>query len=438
MSTTRRSATRLYRLLQLIHYRGSVSRSQLCNLTGNSSFLISKMCDELEASGLIVQMGAGNSSGGRPPALLAVNPQLGTLLGIHFGTINLRIAVTDLQGNVLAFAKTRSHAELGPEASMANCFSVVRGTLDRAGVRKEDLWGVGVGIAGVQDRQAGTLLMWPNVPSWIEVPVKKILLEHFNTAVKVDDITRSMALAERHFGAGRDSADFVYIMAGAGIGAALYLQGRLYAGSRGFAGEFGHLTVQEDGPICSCGNRGCVETLVSASTLIRQARQAAADGRAVQLWRACQGNLDLITAEIIAEAAAQKENYSLTLLHEAGVHLGAGIAGVVNLLNPELVLIGGGLAKAAGAFLLPAVEQTVRQRALKGASQQTSIRLSDLEESDWVRGAALLAAQDALKNLFLSSPAAGGLRSHEIEVSGGGDLRALDLEPAQIVHETPG
>ena len=431
MSMTKRPSVRPFRLLQLIHSRGSVSRSELSELAGFSSFLISKMCDELEESGLIVQVGAGSSSGGRPPTLLAINPQLGKLVGIHYGTINLRVAVTDLRGNLLAFSSTRSMAELGPDISMANCFSVVGETLEKAGVAPHEVRGVGVGIAGIHDRHSGTLLQWPKVPLWIDVPIKQLMVDHFNTVVRIDDVTRSMALAERHRGGARQASEFVYIMAGAGIGAALYLGGRPYVGSGGFAGEFGHLSVQEDGPICSCGNRGCVETLVSASVLIRQAKQAATDGRAVQLWRACNGNVDLITAEMIAEAASQNESYSLTLLHEAGVHLGAGFAGVVNLLNPELVLIGGGLAKAAGHFLLPAVEQTVRQRSIRGAAEQASIQLSELPESDWACGAALLASSEALKSAFLESPAATGLHADDIFLPSGYETSEFELTAGQ-------
>ncbi len=402
-----RPSSRLLRLLKLIYERGEISRSDLVEKTGYSAFLVSKMCDELLREQLVCETGPGNSTGGRPPTLLSVNPELGVLVGLHIGTVNVRVAVTDLTGRTLAYEKVASRSEAGPEVVIPHLIALVEQTMERAGAGRERLRGIGIGISGVLDRASGTTLFWPKVPQWVNVPVKRIFAEHFRTFVEVEDSPRTMALAERRFGAGSGVDEFLYVMIGAGTGSALFLDGRLYTGSDGFAGEFGHLSVDLNGPLCSCGNRGCVETYVSASALIRMAQQAVSQGLAIQLWQLSGGDVERVSMELIARAAAEDDRFSLNLLAAAGEKLGAGIVGLVNLLNPGLIIIGGGLASAAGRFLMPSVERVVRERALTRTSAQTRIQLSTLEETDWARGGALLVIENALERALLESlPAA--------------------------------
>ncbi len=402
-----RPSSRLLRLLKLIYERGEISRSDLVEKTGYSAFLVSKMCDELLRDRLVCETGPGNSTGGRPPTLLSVNPELGVLVGLHIGTVNVRVAVTDLTGRTLAYQKAPSQSEAGPEAAIPHLISLVEQSLERAGAGRERLRGIGIGISGVLDRASGTTLFWPKVPQWVNVPVRQIFTEKFGTFVEVEDSPRTMALAERRFGAGSRAEEFLYVMVGAGTGSALFLNGHLYTGADGFAGEFGHLSVDHNGPLCSCGNRGCIETYVSASALIRNAQQAVSQGLAIQLWPLSGGDLDRVSLELIARAASEDDRFSLSLLGAAGERLGAGIVGLVNLLNPELIIVGGGLAAAAGRFLMPSIERIVRERALTRTSAQTRIELSKLDETDWARGGALLVIENALERaLFESLPAA--------------------------------
>jgi predicted NBD/HSP70 family sugar kinase len=401
--------SRLLRVFKLIYERNQISRSDLVEKTGHSTFLISKMCDDLQRAELVRETGPGSSTGGRPPTLLSVNPDLGVLVGLHVGTVNVRIAVTDMTGQTLAYQKAPSRAEAGPGEAIPHLVSLVEETMARGGADTTRLRGIGIGISGVLDRESGTTLFWPKVPQWVNVPVKQMFADRFGTFVEVEDTPRTMALAERRFGAGAEAGEFIYVMVGAGAGAALFLNGTLYTGAHGFAGEFGHLSVDVNGPLCSCGNRGCIETYVSASALIRTARQAIGQGLAIQLWQLCGGDPERVSIESIAQAAVLEDRFSSNLLSEAGARLGAGIVGLVNMLNPELIILGGGLAAAAGNFLIPAVERVVRERALSRPAVQTRIQLSTLEETDWARGGALLVADNALEQALREAlPSADG------------------------------
>ena len=403
MPKIHRPHSRLLRLLRLVYYHSPVSRSELVEKTGYSTFLVSKMCDELIRRSFVCETGLGSSSGGRPPTMLSINPDLGRLVGVHIGTVNVRIAVTDMSGNTLAYLKAPSRVESGPEAALGHLISLVQECMRRASLTRGRLRGIGIGISGVLDRTTGTTVFWPKVPQWVDVPVKQIFSQHFEVPVEIEDSPRTMAIGERRLGAGGGADPFIYVAAGAGTGAAIFLKGDLFTGAGGFAGEFGHIAVEGGGPLCSCGNRGCIEALVSASALIRQARAVVADGLAIELWQLCQGDPARITLELIAQAASQNDRFSLSLLDQAGEHLGMGVVALVNLFNPALIVIGGGLALAAGKFLLPAVERVVRQRALVQAAAQLRIQISTLDESDWARGAALLVSEQALEREFVES-----------------------------------
>jgi predicted NBD/HSP70 family sugar kinase len=394
-----RPDSRWHRVLGLTHRSGQISRSELVQATGYSTFLISTACEELLNSGYLVETGSGSSTGGRPPTLLSINANRGKLVGIQMGTINARIAVTDLCGNLLCYEKVPSLAGDGPQVALPHLFSVVEKLLDSPHVPRSPLLGVGVGISGILDRNSGTTLSWPKIPQWANVPVKRKLEDHFEVLVEVEDSPRTMAMSEQRYGVAIEAPDFIYVLIGAGVGAALFLDGRLYYGTGGFAGEFGHTTVDEAGPLCSCGNHGCLEAHISASALIRRAQSAVAQGLTRILWQLCEGDVEKVSIELLAQAAEDQDRFSINLLHEAGAHLGTGLVGVVNLLNPCLIVVGGGLAAAAGRLMLPVVEQVLNQRALVQAARQVTIRLSALEESDWPRGAALLVAEQALDNI---------------------------------------
>jgi predicted NBD/HSP70 family sugar kinase len=387
-------------ILQLIRAQGTIARSEVAEKTGDSTFLISKICDELLEREFISEVGRGDSTGGRRPTLLSLKAGLGRLIGVHLGTVNVRIVMTDFSGNVIAYSHGLSHAEDGPEVAIPNLVKLIDQMLEQQRLGYSDLDGIGIGISVVLD-PSGVVLYWPKLSRWANVPVKKLIEERYKTLVVLEDTPRTAALAEYHLGGANGSRSFVYIAIGAGTGAAIFLNGSLYKGVGGFAGELGHITVSERGPVCSCGNRGCLETMVSASELIRRARQGVAKGLSNALTRLTQGSLDNLSVEMLAEAAREGDRFAVRLLTDTSGYIGRAIVSLVNLLNPELIVIGGGIASAAGELLLPEIERVVRETAMIHSAKQVELRLSRLDEKASALGATLLVAEEALERLFL-------------------------------------
>jgi predicted NBD/HSP70 family sugar kinase len=395
------SKQHILKILQLIRSSGSISRAEVAEKTGDTPFLVSKVCDELLEAGFVSEAGRGDSTGGRRPTLLSLRPGLGRLIGVHMGTVNLRIALTDFQGNLIAYVKDRSRAAEGPDVAISHLIEMIDRILEKEGLGREALNGIGIGISGVLDRTNGMTLYWPKLPRWVNVPVKRLLEDHYRTHVVLEDTSRTRALAEFWFGGCSTAKHFIFIGIGAGTGAALFLNGSLYHGAGGFAGEFGHISVASKGPMCSCGNRGCLESMVSASVLLRKARNGLSKGLSQTLMTIAHENPDDLTLEMLAQATRQGDRFTARLLTEMGAYVGKGIVGLVNLLNPELIVLGGGVASAVGELILPEIKRVMRESAMIQSVNQVQVRMSTLEEKDWALGAMLLVTEDALANSYM-------------------------------------
>ena len=233
---TRGTDSKLVSILELICQHGKITRPRLTELTGYSTFLVSKLCEKLMAAGLITITESDTSAGGRRPGLLSIEPSLGKLVGVDLGTVNVRIAVTDMNGGLLKYHKFPSNVHEGPDVSLRRMLDEIQLLLDKEKIEPRELCGIGVGISAVLDRSMGTTRSWPKVPRWVNIPVRQIIHDHFKTIVEVDDSVRTAALVERRVGGAASARHFIYINIGAGTGSALFLNNELYTGNAGFAG----------------------------------------------------------------------------------------------------------------------------------------------------------------------------------------------------------
>jgi glucokinase len=318
------------------------------------------------------------------------------LVGVDLGGTNIRAVVLDQSLEVTGRSETLTRSEEGVEAVVGRMADCVREALDRAGVAAEDVAGVGVGAAGLTDWRSGMVLLASNL-GWKDVPLKEHLSRELGgMRVEVDKDTNAAALAEARLGAGRAFDHFLYVTAGTGIGGGIFLNGALYRGATGGAGDIGHVVVDPDGPLCGCGDHGCVEVFASGGGIAARARDALANGGP----EAASSSLSVedLTAQAVFDAAQRGDALAARVVERAGASLGLVLADYVNINNPEAVVLGGGLLRAGALYREP-VERELRRRALPALGDIVRIVPPELgEDVGMIGGALLLAEPEPLGN----------------------------------------
>jgi glucokinase len=321
-------------------------------------------------------------------------------IGVDIGGTFVKVALVGKGPGILE----RSRLAMNPAEDAEALLERLSGTLSEMESLAEGgrRLPVGVGCAGLIDAQRGTVRTSPNLPLWKDVPVVDILsgrllsrttgAEAGALTVVLENDANMFSFAEGFYGAARDCANAVFVTLGTGVGGGLKLDGRLFTGSCGFAGEIGHTTIDPDGPVCTCGNRGCLESFVGSSAIVRRARRAIEEEGKVHEWLGeTLSSLDDLTVKHIGAAAEAGNVTAVRVFGEVGEYLGLALANVVNLLNPELIVLGGGVSRA-GEPLFSSVRATVIRRALGLSSKCAEVVPAAFGQDAGVIGAAMKAA----------------------------------------------
>ncbi|MBK8048755.1 MAG: ROK family transcriptional regulator [Anaerolineales bacterium] len=357
-------------VLDIVRSHGALSRTEIAVQANLSLPTVSGITAQLIEMGLVYEQSTGASTGGRRPVLVAFNPRAGYVVGVKLTETTAITVLTDLSASVVAHHRAPIVAHQ-PEAIIA---SIVHAVDALAGAANgAPILGVGMGMASVVDRRR-EVVRFATYFGWHELPLAQMLEERLNIPVVVDNDVNALAVAEQWFGAGRGVTDFLVISLGRGIGLGMILNGRLYRGAGGGAGEFGHINVQADGPLCDCGKHGCLEAYVSDPALARQA--SAALGREVR------------PAEVYP-LAVQGDPQVIAIYRNAGRILGTAVANLVNVLNPARIIIGGEGA-VAGHLILPTFEQALNDTCFGGLRDDVTIVTEPWGDDGWARGAASL------------------------------------------------
>lgn len=313
------------------------------------------------------------------------------VVGLDLGGTNILTMLGDDRGRVLARVEKPTGAHRGREQVLDRMEATVAAVLDQAGVDRDLVRGVGLGVPGPVDYKGGLLHHAPNL-GWRDVPLGEIMSQRLGLPVHMDNDANLAALGEYRYGAGQGRAPMIYITVSTGVGGGLVLEGHIYHGATGGAGEIGHMTVVEDGPLCRCGNRGCLETMVSGTALARRAVELVHRGRGAGILAASRGSREEITARVVARAAGAGDPEALELFREVGYYLGLALAGLVNVLNPGVVVLGGGMMKSRELFWQPMLEQ-VEQRSFSSSFEAVHIVPATLGNESGARGAVALALE---------------------------------------------
>jgi glucokinase-like ROK family protein len=376
-----------------------VSRAYLVEVSGLNKSTVGSLLTQLQSWGFVKESGRSDPRPGRPGVLIDLNPDAGRLIGVEIGVGFISVVVTDLKAQAIWRQKveTDSQVALTQTQILEQAERLVYQAIE-ATAHAGYLFGIGVGVPALIDHTTGTLLFAPNL-KWSNVPLRDQWQERFGVPVMVENDANASALGEQMLGVAKQVDNFVYLSAGVGLGGGVIIGGKLYDGVGGFAGEVGHMTLEPDGPLCNCGNRGCWETLVGPVAIVQRVRQAAAQGRAPALLALGEvnGNANAIRLEHVLHAAAQGEPAVLDALDKVGRYLGIGIANLVNTFNPSLVVLGGALS-LAGPYILPRAQQEVDARALAVVRQGVQVTLSAFRFDACVIGGVTLILREILSN----------------------------------------
>ena len=372
------------RVLDALRHRGKASRAEIARLTGLSRSTVSSLVGELQHAGLVIETartGEGGSSQGqgRPPVLLTLDRRAGAVVGIDFGHEDVHVAVADLSRTVLAERAAKidvDHAGIGALDTAAN---LVQEALDEANVPHERVLAAAMGVSGPVDHAHDLVHRSAILPSWGDMRPGAEMGRRLGVPVYIENDANLGALAEVTMGAATGTKHAIYLMIAAGIGAGIVVGGQVLHGAGGTAGELGHVLVNEDGPICRCGNRGCLETLVAGPAI-------------VDLLKRTHGP-DLTLDGVMALVRADEPG-ALRAIEDAGRAVGQVLAGLVNVLNPEAIVVGGELS-AAGEALLAPVRTAIARHAIRAAADDVHVVASELGDRAEVLGALILAAQRA-------------------------------------------
>jgi glucokinase-like ROK family protein len=379
-------------LTEVRHGRAS-TRRELVNRTGLSRAVVAQRVRELLERGLLDESESAGSTGGRAARRLRLRPDTGQLLVADLGATSVDVAVTTLSAHIVARRSEPCDVAAGPEAVLGHIEELFADLLERSGA-DGPLRGVGLGVPGPVEFAAGVPVAPPIMPGWDRYPIRDRLVRAFGAPVWVDNDVNVMALGEARVGVAARHPNVVFIKVGTGIGAGLIMGGRLQRGEEGCAGDLGHIQVS-DRVVCRCGNVGCLEALAGGAAIGRDGRLAASEGRSAALAEVLRER-GAIEAADVAHAAMHGDPTSRELLTNAARLIGLAAAMVVNVVNPSMVVIGGGVAAAGDAFLA-AIRQTVYGRSLPLATRRLLVERSSLGDSVGVIGCAHMVVDELLR-----------------------------------------
>ncbi|MBO5385907.1 ROK family protein [bacterium] len=309
-------------------------------------------------------------------------------IGIDVGGTNVKIALVDGEGKIIYSNSVPTYAQMGYEYTVNNIKQAIKDLMKETNTEAKDIQGIGFDFPGQVDCKTGVVKNAPNIPGWVNVPIAQMIEDEFHIPTRIDNDVRCAALGELKFGAGRGCENFVCITVGTGIGSGLVINGKVVRGAANAAGEIGHIKLQmEDGPLCGCGDSGCLEAFASGPSIVAMAQEYLKGGKSAK-FRELAGDGE-ITPYIVAKAAEAGDPVAKRIFEKMGYYIGMGLTSVINLLNPEKIIIGGGVAEC-GDLLLDPIRRTINDRAMKVQREAVEIVPAELGNSAGVIGASML------------------------------------------------
>ena len=375
-------------VINTIKQHEPVTKREIENITGLSFAKINSIILTLNEKNLTVESGKEESGGGRPSVLYQINPNYKLIVGVELSHSRIHTIVGNLKGEILYNNSLSFDKSSGKDFVVDSLLGSIHNAINGLAISKQKLLGVGVAIAGLVNPKEGTTRPFPYLVDWGDLSIKNLIEKEFSIETYVENVANAAALAELNFGNGKGKRNVLYLNIGSGLGMGIILNGSLYAGATGSAGEFGHITVDENGPICECGNVGCVEALASTKAVIHRAKALIEQGVISGLKEMAEGDTEKINFEMITLAANDGDKLSFNLLDEMGKNLGEGIVTLINLFNPETIILGGKVDSTC-RIITDSIMNVVQKHALEIPRKATEILFSKLGDNAVVTGATI-------------------------------------------------
>jgi predicted NBD/HSP70 family sugar kinase len=389
-------------ILNTVRDRGPLSRLQISDSCSLSVATAKRLVDELISVGLLIEGNHVNSSArGRKPSVIGLNRGYGFSIGAVIEPGRLSLTALGFDGSTIYRKETSPPTEergLLQELLVSETAEAIAGC---GAAEHGPLLGIGIGVAGLVDARSGVVVYSPGLPGWENVRLATEMGEKFGVDVLLDDAVRCMALAEKRHGVVRSVDTFLFLYIGLGVGSGIILDNRMYRGTNGVSGEFGHITVKENGPLCKCGNRGCLEALVSTNAILARVRELIAAGVYTTLGSVSDPVESLSLAQV-GRAAMVGDKLANIVVAEIEECIGIGIADLINVFDPGTVVLAGEVVEEMHGLILEGIERIVRRRALHAIAQKTAITKSVFESDSGALGAATLVIERILGNEILN------------------------------------
>lgn len=358
-------------ILNVIRHNKYVSRSEIAKITNLTPPTVTNIINKLLEDGLVKEDKLGESSGGRPPVILKINNEAFDIIVIIIGTDIMEEYLLDAELTIKE-SKVDSIKKEDAESIFKLLFDRIRYL---KGISKKEIAGIGIVVRGPVKSSEGISVFSPNI-GWRNVPIKDMIEKEFGIPAFVENDVRAMALGEFYNGIAKNVGNVVFLKVGHGIGSTIILDGKIYRGINDMAGEIGHTTIDVAGPKCSCGNYGCFEALASEKALVNNVVKRIKEGSYSLVSEYVNGDLENITTRFVYKAAEEGDEVALSELNKIAIYLGIGIANIVNIFSPELVLISGGIVRGR-KFIEDVVLETIKKRSFEANYSSCSIAFSN-------------------------------------------------------------
>jgi glucokinase-like ROK family protein len=391
-------------VLNTLRLRAPISRVEVAHVTGLNRSTVSNIVNSLIDEGLVWESEHQDSTGGRPAISLSLRRDGGAVIGLEIGVDFIAILLANFVAETLWQARVPTSPSRSQIEIIAQAERLVDQALAIAGEHNLTPLGMGVGLPGLVNARQGELVIAPNL-KWTNVPLRLMWNQRFRLPIYIENEANLAALGEYYFGLARGVENFVCLTSGIGLGGGIMISGQLLRGGHGYAGEIGHTRRDENGEPCNCGRIGCWETQVGPRAVLNRVKKELLSTSDQSLPDACQGNLDSLTFEMVIEFARQGDGICRQAIEEVGIYLGNGIADLVNIFNPELVVISGELAFGQD-LLLPVIEKTVFANAWQPSTEGLRIAFSEHGANACLFGAIAVVLDDILREpMFLQRAA---------------------------------